>query len=191
MCPHTTTIYVSSYYIYVLIPLCVLILLYLCLHTTVYVSSSYFMCPHTTISVSSYYCICVLKLPCVLILQMCPHTNIYVSSYYYLCPHTNISVSSYYYICVLILLYVSSYHCICVLILLNMCPHTTTSVQAAIHELLRLRSSVPLSPAAVANSSLLSHDATRGSREFATAAPPPADAAPAAAGDAGTYADVC
>jgi hypothetical protein len=75
-----------------------------------------------------------------------------------------------------------------------------TSVQAAIHELLRLRSSVPLSPAAVANSSLLSpDDAARGSREFATAAsrefatvaPPPADATPAAAGDAGTYADAC
>ncbi len=39
-------------------------------HTTIYVSSYYFMCPHTTI--------------CVLILCMCPHT-IYVSAYYYMC----------------------------------------------------------------------------------------------------------
>jgi hypothetical protein len=58
MCPHTT--------------ICVLILLY--------VSSYYYMCPHT----------------------MCPHTTICVSSYYYMCLHTNLCASSYCYVCVLI-----------------------------------------------------------------------------------------
>ena len=60
-------LYVSSYYI------CVLILLYMCPHTTTiyvssycYVSSYYYMCTHTTLS--SYY-------------YVCPHTTIYVSSY--------------------------------------------------------------------------------------------------------------
>jgi hypothetical protein len=117
MCVH-----VSSYYY-----ICVLILLYMCPHTTtMYVSSCYYvcvlillyMCPHTTIYVSSYCCICVL----ILLLYMCPHATMYVSSYYYMCPHTTIYVSSYYYICILILLYVSSYYYICVLILLYMCP---------------------------------------------------------------------
>ena len=60
-----TAIYVSSYYY-----ICVLILLY--------------MCPHTTI--------CVLILP-----YMCPHTTIYVSSYYYICVLILLHVSSYYY----------------------------------------------------------------------------------------------
>jgi hypothetical protein len=54
VCPHTT-MYVSSYYY-----LCVLILLYMCPHTTMYVSSYYFTFPHTT-------------------LYMCPHTTMYVS----------------------------------------------------------------------------------------------------------------
>jgi hypothetical protein len=51
----------SSYYY-----ICVLILLY--------------MCPHTAIYVSSYYYICVL-----ILLYMCPHTAIYMSSYCYIC----------------------------------------------------------------------------------------------------------
>jgi hypothetical protein len=48
------------------------------------------MCLHTTTYVSSYY-------------YMCPHTNTYVSSYYYMWPHTTVCVlillyvSSYYY----------------------------------------------------------------------------------------------
>ncbi len=46
--------------------ICVLILLY--------------MCPHTAIYVSSYCYICVL-----ILLYMCPHTAIYVSSYCYIC----------------------------------------------------------------------------------------------------------
>jgi hypothetical protein len=36
----------------------------LCPHTTIYVSSYYYMCPHTTIYVSSYYYVCVLILLC-------------------------------------------------------------------------------------------------------------------------------
>jgi hypothetical protein len=88
MCPHTT-ICVSSHYC-----ICVLILLYMCPHTT-----AVYLAPHTTICVSSHYCICVLTL-----LYMCPHT-----SAVYLAPHTTIYVSSHYWICVLI---------VCVLILL-------------------------------------------------------------------------
>jgi len=53
LCPHTTT--------------CVLILLYICPHTT-------HMCPHTT-------CVCVLRL-----LDIAYYT--YVSSYYYVCHDT-------------------------------------------------------------------------------------------------------
>ncbi len=52
MCPDTTPIYMSSYY-------------YMCPHTTIYVSSYYYICVHTTL--------CVLKL-----LYMCHHTTIYV-----------------------------------------------------------------------------------------------------------------
>jgi hypothetical protein len=62
-----TTIYVSALYY-----ICVLILLY--------------MCPHYTIYVSSYYCMCLHTTRCVrIILYMCPNTTIYVSSYYYIC----------------------------------------------------------------------------------------------------------
>jgi hypothetical protein len=74
---------------------CVLILLYMCPHTTIYVSS-YYSYAHRgqalfkplyiqhicviLLHVSSYYYICVL-----ILLYMCPHTTIYVSSYYYIC----------------------------------------------------------------------------------------------------------
>ncbi len=81
MCPHTT-IYVSSYYY-----ICVHILLYMCPHTTIYVSSycyicvPIYMCPDTTV-VAAY------KRPRILVyrrplLYMCP--TIYVSSYHYIC----------------------------------------------------------------------------------------------------------
>jgi hypothetical protein len=120
--------------------------------------SNLYMCPHTSIYVSSYLYICV-RMP----LYMCPHTSTYVSSYLeplhvssYLysvliplyipvdmCPHTSIYVSSYLYICVLILLYmcphtsiyVSSYLYICVLIPLHMCPHTSTYVSSYLEPL--------------------------------------------------------
>jgi hypothetical protein len=65
--------------------ICVLILLYMCPRTAMYVSSYcyicvlilLYMCPHTAIYVSSYCYICVL-----ILLYMCPHTTMYVSSYY-------------------------------------------------------------------------------------------------------------
>jgi len=89
--------------------MCVLILLYIC--------------PHTAICLSSYCYMSVLILLCV-----CSRTAIYVSSYCYVCTHTPIYmfVSSYCYVSVLILLYVcphtvmfvSSYCYICVLMLL-------------------------------------------------------------------------
>ena len=61
-CLFAKSLQASSYH-YV----CVLFLLYIYPHTTIYVSSDYYMCPHTTI-------------------YMCPHvTTIYVSPYYYVC----------------------------------------------------------------------------------------------------------
>jgi hypothetical protein len=96
--------------------ICVLILLY--------------MCPHTLLCVSSYY-----YYICVLILYICSHTGDASSP-----DHSATNVSSYYYICVLILYVcphtgdasspedsatiVFSYYYICVLILLYVCPHT-------------------------------------------------------------------
>ena len=56
MCHQTATFLSSDCYI------CVLILLYMCPHTTIYVSSYCNMCPYTTIHVSSYYDVCVLIL---------------------------------------------------------------------------------------------------------------------------------
>jgi len=57
---------VASYY-----HICVLILPYMCPHTTIYVSLYYYMCPHTTIHVSSYYHICVRIL-------LLSHTCVYI-----------------------------------------------------------------------------------------------------------------
>jgi hypothetical protein len=53
-------------------------------HTTVYVLILLYVCPHTPIYVSSSSYICVIML-----LYMCPHTTIYVSSYYYICVLTH------------------------------------------------------------------------------------------------------
>jgi hypothetical protein len=123
-----------------------------------------YMCPHTTIYVSSYHCICVLILllrrlgPFLLVSPQVfsyyyTYTTIYVSSYHYkcvlvplyMCPHATVNVSSYHYICVLILLLrrlgpfllvspqVFLYYYICVLILLYMCPHHTTIYVSSYH----------------------------------------------------------
>ena len=122
--------YVSScYYICVFILLsvlirlysvCVLVLLYMCLHTTrrwglsmsgvlilLYMRLPAYVCPRATIYVSSYYCISVL-----ILLYLCPHNTMYVSSYYYISVIILIYVcGSLLYMCVLILLlYVSSFH---------------------------------------------------------------------------------
>jgi hypothetical protein len=97
---------------------CVLILLYMCPHTTIYVSSYNYMCPHATICVSSYDCMCPHTTVCVLNYCMCPDTII--------CVLIPLYVSSYYYICVLILLYVSSC-CICVSSYYYMCADAASS----------------------------------------------------------------
>ena len=71
-----------------------------------------YMCPHTSIYVSSYLDICVL-IP----LYVCPHTSIYVSPYLYICvlklvhvsPHTSIHAADFLRrstTCVLIPLYI-------------------------------------------------------------------------------------
>ncbi len=93
------------------------------------------MCPHTTIYVSTYYYICVLILRYVFsYYYMCPHARRVRGesrrSYYY--THTTIYVSSYYYICVLILggSGVSHDDRTTILILLYMCPHTTIYVSS-------------------------------------------------------------
>ena len=67
--------------------------------TTIYVSSYYYMCPHTNTSV-------------LIRLYTCPHTTTYVT-----CPHTTI--------CVLAPRCMCPHTTICVLILPNVCPHTT------------------------------------------------------------------
>jgi hypothetical protein len=110
-----------------------------------------YVCPHTTIYLSSYYC-------------MCPHTIILlcVSGPTDMCPHTTISVSSYYYICVLILLYlcpqlhlrrrlrillyVRPHTTICVPILLYVCPHTSISVSSVAAQASRTWATMPLPP---------------------------------------------
>jgi hypothetical protein len=106
VCPHITT-HVSSYY-YVCVCshtniscyyVCVCPHTNACPHAAMCVLVLLYMCPHTAIYVSSYCYICVL-----ILLYMCPHTTIYVlhvSSYYYICatyvsscycmcPHTTI-----------------------------------------------------------------------------------------------------
>jgi hypothetical protein len=75
-----------------------------------------YMCPHTTIYVSSYYYICVLIL-LYMCPHMCPHTTIYVSSYYYMCPRTTKQAGP--------VDLPTNENYICVLILLYMCPRTT------------------------------------------------------------------
>ena len=112
-----------------------------------------YMCPHTVMDVSSYYFICVLILVYIhtgainvrtsricstltsLISsvsstkRMSRYATLYLSSYCYIsviilpyiCPHTTLYLSSYYYICVIILLCVSSSYYMCVLMPLYLC----------------------------------------------------------------------
>jgi hypothetical protein len=147
----------------------------MCPHTAVCVLILLYSCPHTAVFVSSYCCICFL-----ILLYMCSHPAIYVSSYCCTCVLILLYVSSCCYICVFKLLYmgsgcivartrrfhrytvyVSSYYlnilytycCICVLlttheqwmqprsdddvtafrirILLYICPHTTVCIHTA------------------------------------------------------------
>ncbi len=83
---------------------CVLILLYMCPHTAIYVSSYYYICfliPALSLPQRRLWQVCVL-----ILLYMCPqYYYICVLILLYMCPHTTIYVSSYYYICVLIRLY--------------------------------------------------------------------------------------
>ncbi len=125
ICPHTT-LYVSSYYY-----ISVLILLYICPHTTIHVCVLillYILSAHVA------YCSGVLIVTDIY-RYIYRYIPICVSSYYMLSAH--VALSAYYYICVFILLYmclhttilttiyVSSYYYIYVHILLYTCPHTT------------------------------------------------------------------
>ncbi len=106
-----------------LILLCVLILL-TCVRKLLYI------CPHTTTYVSSYYYICVILLTCFhTLLHMCPHAAIHVSSYCYVSAYC-LRVSANYNIYVRILLHMCPHTNICVLILLYMCPQTAMYVSS-------------------------------------------------------------
>ncbi len=108
--------------------MCVLILLYVCPHTTLCLPATatpatpawnlshthtlVYVCTHTTICVSSYCSMrAVYCYRCVLIPK-------------YMCPHSTRYVCTYCYKCVLIRLYVSACCYTCALLLLYMCPHT-------------------------------------------------------------------
>ena len=143
----STLLYVSSNcYI------CVLILLHMCPHTTIYLASSYY---HIRVLILLYMCPHLVSQPHAcgpphrpLSLYMCPHTAVYVSSYccicvlilLYMCPHTATYVSSYCYISVLC-------H-ICVLILLYICPHA--AVRGSLTSQLAARASALLLTSCVA-----------------------------------------
>ena len=71
MCPHTTTYASSSFHVSSYYSTCVLILLCMCPHTTVLVSSYYCECPHPAVHASSYYCISSV----LILLHMDPHTT--------------------------------------------------------------------------------------------------------------------
>jgi hypothetical protein len=91
--------------------LCVLILLYMFPHTTIYVSSYCAECGQTCLLSAECGQTCLLILP-----YLSPHTT--------MCPHTTTHVSSYYYISnILILLY------ICVLKVQSAHTHTHTHMQ--------------------------------------------------------------
>ena len=98
--------------------------LYMCLHTTAYVSSHYYTC--TAAYVSSHFC-------------MCPHTPLSAQSVFFfhttICvQHTTEYLSSHYYICVRIRLSAQSaprfqnYQCFFSPVLPYMRPHTTAYV---------------------------------------------------------------
>ncbi len=82
------TIYVSSYcanrkHPPPVLHICVLILLYVCRHTTIYVLTYYCMCPHTGTPAQTTSRMTHPPVP--VLLYMCAHTTAYVSSYYNIC----------------------------------------------------------------------------------------------------------
>jgi hypothetical protein len=116
--------------------------LYMCLHTTAYVSSHYYIC--TAAYVSSHFCMCPhtpLSAQSVFFFHttICvQHTTEYLSSHYYICVRIRLSAQSAprsritsvffppcYHICVRILLHMY------VLTLLYMCPHTPVTAHSA------------------------------------------------------------
>ncbi len=135
--------------------MCVLILLYMCLHTrmcpraTTNVSSYYcarvrlllYVCPYTTIYAFSSYCIRVLVLLCVIILLcMCPHPTMYVSAYCYMCHHTTKRVlilaldkaaDQIFKCSKSVVSRCGGFLALLLLILLHMCPHTNIFVPHA------------------------------------------------------------
>ena len=143
-----------------LLCVCVGIPLYMCLHTSIYVSAYLYTCVRIPPFVSAspiYGEVC-----CARAYVRCASSRVNESAYLYMCPHASICVriplyvsassrrraaticstlyvSSYLYMCVRYsymvrgAVYVSSYLCICVLIPLYLCPHTSICVLIPLH----------------------------------------------------------
>jgi hypothetical protein len=95
---HLTHLY-DTYGHFISRQVCVLILLYVCPHTPICVSSYSFVFPYARIDVSSYTPIYLSSYSymCVLILRctLCPHTTMRHRILICVCPHTRIYMSSY------------------------------------------------------------------------------------------------
>jgi hypothetical protein len=154
MCPHTTTCVLILLYGSLYHYICFLILLYMCPHTTIYVSAFYYVCVcvlmllyymSLSLSLSLSHTHTHTKAPLVITHQH-PIYSVLMLLYVVVCrarpykfPHTTIHVSSYYYICVLILL--------------CMCPHTTIYVSPYYYISRRARQLAQDPPAARLHSS--------------------------------------
>ena len=101
---------VSSYYY-----ICVLILLYMCPHTIIYMCSSYYICVliNDSIGFNVPFAEVVLAPLCI----ACPPDTTF--------PFLFLFFASCYYVYVLILRYMCPHTPICVFILLCLCPHAT------------------------------------------------------------------
>jgi hypothetical protein len=103
MCPHTT-IYVSSYYYIFWMPWARLLCRYKCVRMLLYI------CPHTTVYVSSYYHIFWMSLARLLCRYKCVRILLYIYR-----VHASVRVSSYVYTTVI-----------------SMCQHTTVYIYASV-----------------------------------------------------------
>jgi hypothetical protein len=112
--------------------MCVLILLYLCPHTTTYVSA---YVPSVLIAAVDPTGVCYFTVCVLILLYVCPHTTICVLMLLHTCPHTcrvcSLLLSTQRVrLCPRTTVGLSAYCYICVLILLHVCPHTAISVSA-------------------------------------------------------------
>jgi hypothetical protein len=129
-------------------------LLYACPHTSMSVSSCYYVCGLILLYMSSYYCICWVGLSRWSVRGIRYYCYILVSILYYTCQmdqlvlqyigqHTTIytTYAAYCHKCVLKLLYMFLHTTIWVLILLYACPRTNIYVSPCRHALWSVRGS--------------------------------------------------